>query len=387
MHLGVQIAGWIFVALSLAGAAYTLLAAGIVGRFAVSRSAAASDLPAVTLLKPLHFDSYGLEEDLDTFLNQVYPAAIQIVFGVQDEADPAIAVVNHLIARHPGIDMTLVIDARSYGSNAKVSNLINMYPAARHDMLVLSDSDIAVSPDWLTRVIAHLEEPGVGLVTCLYTGEIDNALPRRQRFWARLSAMGMSYDFLPNVMLAKMLGLADACMGSTIALKRSVLEEIGGFAAFADHLADDYEIGRAVKAAGYKLAIPSLGVRHAAIEASAGELFRHELRWTRTIRTVNPLGHLGSLVTHALPLALMGAVLLDFSVSALLVACFALLARLGLKARIDALFGVKSGPYWLLPVRDLISFAVFVTSLCGENVHWRGRDFSIEASSGAISQS
>ena len=379
--------GLLMLGLAMAGSLYALLAAFLAHRFMHTPPPILREAVPVSILKPLHMGEPGLEEDLESFFAQDYPGQMQIMFGVHDENDPAIAAVKALQARYPHRDTAIIADTALYGANAKVSNLINMYPAARHDMLVLSDSDIAVSPDWLTRVIAHLEEPGVGLVTCLYTGEIDNALPRRQRFWARLSAMGMSYDFLPNVMLAKMLGLADACMGSTIALKRSVLEEIGGFAAFADHLADDYEIGRAVKAAGYKLAIPSLGVRHAAIEASAGELFRHELRWTRTIRTVNPLGHLGSLVTHALPLALMGAVLLDFSVSALLVACFALLARLGLKARIDALFGVKSGPYWLLPVRDLISFAVFVTSLCGENVHWRGRDFSIEASSGAISQS
>ncbi len=185
--------------------------------------------------------------------------------------------------------------------------------------------------------------------------------------------MGTSYDFLPNVVMGTSLGLADPCMGSTIALTRAMLDEIGGFMAFADYLADDYEIGRAVRARGHVLAIPAMGVGHTAAEASAGELFRHELRWTRTIRTLNPLGHLGSVVTFGFPIALISAVLLDFSWMSLVVLGLTLTARLFLKRRIDGIFGTYAGPYWLLPARDLLSFAVFVTSQFGETVHWRGQ--------------
>jgi ceramide glucosyltransferase len=156
--------------------------------------------------------------------------------------------------------------------------------------------------------------------------------------------------------------------------------------AFADYLADDYEIGRAVRARGYRLTIPAMGVGHTATEASARDLFRHELRWTRTIRTVNPLGHLGSVITFGFPIALLSAFLLDFSWLSMTVMGVTVAARLFLKWRIDGIFGTHAGPYWLLPVRDLLSFAVFVVSQFGETVHWRGSRFSVEPS-GALSQS
>jgi ceramide glucosyltransferase len=192
--------------------------------------------------------------------------------------------------------------------------------------------------------------------------------------------MGTSYDFLPNVVTGVSLGLAEPCMGSTIAFTRDVLEKIGGFDAFAGYLADDYEMGRAVRQLGLSLAIPALGVGHSATETSATELFNHELRWNRTIRRINPLGHAGSIITFALPLALMAAVLLDFRPASFAVLGIALGARLFLKYRIDAIFGTDAGPAWMLPVRDLLSFGVFVASLWGETVQWRGTRLSVERS-------
>jgi ceramide glucosyltransferase len=174
-------------------------------------------------------------------------------------------------------------------------------------------------------------------------------------------------------------------MGSTIALRRATLDEVGGFAAFADQLADDYEMGRAVRAKGYTLAIPALGVSHTAAEESVQALVRHELRWNRTIRMVNPLGHLGSFVTHGFAFAVIAAILLGFSQPSWAVLGATLGARLFLKSRIDSVFGTDTGPYWLMPLRDLLSFAVFAVSLFGETVHWRGGQFAVEPS-GAMSQ-
>jgi ceramide glucosyltransferase len=230
--------------------------------------------------------------------------------------------------------------------------------------------------------MAALARPGVGIVTCLYTGE-----PAREghRLWSSLAAMSTSYTFLPNAVLGSSLGLAAPCFGSTIALRRQTLDEVGGFAAFADQLADDYEMGRAVRSKGYTLAMPAMGVGHTAAENSASDLLRHELRWTRTIRTVNPAGHLGSFVTHGFAFALMAALFLNFSTASLVVLALALGSRLLLKSRIDGLFGTYAGPYWLMPLRDLLSFAVFVASLFGETVHWRGAHFAVEPS-GAMSQ-
>ena len=365
--------GWLLAVLALGGAGYAVMAALAAARFMrAPKGGHHTDAP-VTILKPLYLGEPRLKENLESFFGQDFNAPVQIVFGVHDNADPAIAVVEALQAKYPGFDTKIVADPALYGANAKVSNLINMLPAAKHDILVLSDSDIRVPPNWLSEVTGALARPGVGAVTCLYKGEVG-----AKGLWPVLAAMGTSYDFLPNVVTGVSLGLAEPCMGSTIALTRDVLNRIGGFAAFANYLADDYEMGRAVRRLGLGLAIPALAVSHSASETSLKELFQHELRWLRTIRRINPAGHAGSIITFAFPLALMAAILLDFRPSALAVAAIALGARLILKYRMDRIFGIKAGPFWLLPVRDLISFAVFVASLWGETVHWRGVRLSVE---------
>jgi ceramide glucosyltransferase len=378
LHLVVETIGWLFVALASVGVIYTLMASGVVGRFASTRSPRASELPPVTLLKPLHFDSPGLEDDLDTFLSQDYPSPIQIVFGVQSPADPAIAVVNHLKARHPGIDIELVIDERRYGSNAKVCNLINMAEHAKHGVLVLSDSDIAVPRDYLSRVVGALMQPGIGAVTCPYTG-----LPGGSA-WSTLAAMGTSYDFLPGVVFGTWWSVADACLGSTIALRRETLCEIGGFEAFADYLADDFEIGRAVRHRSLRVAVLPLAVSHRCTEESLGQLFMHELRWSRTVRVLRPLSHAATVITFPFALAL-GAVAFLGNIPAAAVLAAALLARFVLKISVEKAFGAASGPLWLMPVRDTISMMVFMASFFGQKVAWRGTRFEVEAS-GAMSK-
>jgi ceramide glucosyltransferase len=373
MTLISMVFGWFLAVLALCGAGYAVFAALAAARFMRAAPGHRCDAP-VTILKPLYLGEPGLKENLESFFAQDFAAPVQIVFGVHDEADPAIAIVRSLQEKYPGFDTSIVADNSIYGGNAKVSNLINMLPAARHDILVLSDSDIRVPKNWLSEVTGALAEDGVGLVTCLYKGEAG-----RKGLWPVLAAMGTSYDFLPNVVTGVSLGLAEPCMGSTIALRREVLNRIGGFAAFADYLADDYEMGQAVRRLGLRLAIPALSVRHDATESSYGELFRHELRWNRTIRRINPAGHAGSIITFAFPLALMAAILLDFSPAGVLVMTIALGARLFLKYRMDGIFATHAGPFWLMPVRDLLSFAVFVASLFGETVHWRGTRLSVES--------
>jgi ceramide glucosyltransferase len=301
---------------------------------------------------------------------------------VHEAGDPAVAVVKALQAKYPGADTVLIANPALSGANAKVSNLINMWPAAKHETLILSDSDIAVGRNWLAQVTAALARPDVGLVTCLYTGEPAKA---GSWLWSSLAAMGTSYAFLPNVLVGISLGLAAPCFGSTIALKRGTLDAVGGFAAFADRLADDYEMGRAVRARGYQVAIPALGVGHTAVESSFAELFRHELRWSRTIRLVDRVGHIGSIVTHSFAFALLAAILLGFNPVSLVLLTAAPASRLFLKFRIDRLFRTYAGPFWLLPLRDLLSFGVFLASLFGEQVDWRGSRFAVEAS-GIMSQ-
>jgi ceramide glucosyltransferase len=172
-------------------------------------------------------------------------------------------------------------------------------------------------------------------------------------------------------------GLAHPCFGSTIALKKSVLAEIGGFEAFRDRLADDYEMGKAIRSRGYTIALPPLAVAHTCAETSLAALFRHELRWARTIRAVDRIGYAGSAVTHALPLALLGAACLGFSYEGLTVIVAILCARLHLKQRIDRILGREGPPFWLLPLRDVLSFVVFIGSFFAVRVDWRGQPYRV----------
>jgi ceramide glucosyltransferase len=373
------ILGWFLILLGAAGAAYTLLAAYCAGRFARTPVRTATVFPAVTILKPLHGGEPALEDNLETFFVQDYPGPVQIVFGVDSADDQAIAVVERLRARHPDADTALTIEARRHGSNPKVSNLVNMMEAARHGVLVHSDSDIAVEPDYLNAVVGALEPEDVGAATCPYTGWAAGG------FASRLSAMGINYLFLTNVLTGTALGLTEPCFGSTIALKRAVLEEIGGFKAFADVLADDFEIGRAVRESGRRVVIDRTVVRHACHETGLGEWFDHELRWMRTIRTMQPAGHAGSIVTHTFPLALIGTILSAFSWISLAVLAASFAARAVLKWRIDGLFGGAAGPLWLLPLRDVLSFAAFAASLFGASVVWQKERLTVEGD-GALSQ-
>lgn len=379
MHTLVHFLGWTLVGLSLAGSVYLLLASSVVARFMAVPAPLASEHPSVTLLKPLHFDSPGLEDDLATFLVQDYPGPVQIVFGVQNPNDPAIAVVDHLKARHPDLDIALVIDTRSYGQNAKISNLINMTECATNDIVVLSDSDISVTRDWLSKIVGALLQPGVGAVTCPYTG-LGGA-----NAWSTLAAMGTSYEFLPNVLFGSWWGMAHACLGSTIAMRKSTLSQIGGFEAFRDFLADDYEIGRSVRQRGLRVTVLPLAVSHRCTETGAVDLFRHELRWNRTIRILRPFEHLATLVTYPLPLALAAWVVPGTGLYGAAAVLAAFGARFVLKLSVERAFKTYAGPLWLLPIRDIISFVVFLLSFFGQQVAWRGARFQV-GPSGAMSQ-
>lgn len=364
--------GWVLTFFALCGALYAIFAAQLVARFGTKeRGAPFASAQSVTILKPLHFDEPGLAEALRSFLDQDYAGPVQVIFGVQDHSDPAIAVVEALRRERPKADIELIVDTSLHGTNRKVSNLINMSRVAKHDVVVLSDSDISVRPDWLARVVSALEQSGVGAVTCLYTGK------PRANGWSVLAAMGSSYEFLPNVVCGVSWGLATPCLGSTIALKSRVLDDAGGLRAFANFLADDYEIGRAVRAKGLKVAVLDFSVDHTSAETSWSDLYRHELRWNRTTHVIDPWGHTGSVITHPIPLALLGVVATGAAYASVAVAALAVLSRLWLKSAVDRKFSTNAGPAWALPVRDILSFGVFFASFFGEVVHWRGNEFEV----------
>jgi len=327
--------------------------------------------PDISILKPLFRAEALLSENIETYFHQDYPGKIQFVFGVQDPNDSAIPIVRSLIARYPELDVQFVVNAATHGSNRKVSNLINMAEVARHSVIVAADSDVAVGPNYLSTLAATLTQPGVGAVTCLYRG-----LPNGG-FWSRLSAMAVHDHFLPTTILGLALGMARPCLGATIALSRETLSRIGGFKTVANQLADDYAIGKAVRDAGLNVVVSPILVAHAFEERSLPEMVRHELRWARTIFTVDPVGYIGSGLTHALPLALIGAALRGFDgLGAAAILC-ALACRLFLKYRLTRQFELPDPSYALLFVRDILSFAIYLASFWSTKVAWRGQEFAV----------
>ena len=354
--------------LAVAGSAYTVLAARAVRRFARIAPVSPVTPEAVTLLKPLHGPEPRLRENLRTFLDQGWDAPIEFVAGVQRGDDPARAVAEGLAGANGRI--RVVVDASRHGANAKIGNLINMMPRASHDLLVLSDSDMAVPSDYLARVAGALDRPGVGAVTCVYRGRGDAGL------WSVAAAAGISYQFLPSVLLGIAFGLSPPCMGSTIALRRGTLKAIGGFDRFADVLADDNAIGQAVQDVGLHTALAPIVVTHACAERSLGALVRHELRWSATIRAISRWSHLGLIVTFPVGWAI-GALALAPRIGGPVLA-IAVLARLWLLARVDRLTVIRTAPRWMLLPRDMLSFAIYLASFLIGTVEWRGSRLRME---------
>jgi ceramide glucosyltransferase len=339
--------------------------------FARRRIVAPAARPPVSVLKPLHGAEPGLYENLRSFVDQDYPQA-QVVLGVRHSADAALPIARALMRNRPDRDIELVVNPRATGSNLKVANLENMLPAARHDIIVLADSDMRVDRHYLAAVTAQLQNPRTGLVTCLYKGAPLGGL------WSQFGAMHINYGFLPNALLGEMLGTGGGCFGATIALRREVLERIGGFARIRDELADDHRLGDAVRELGLATVLSPYVVENRLAEPSPASLWRHELRWARTVRAMAPFGFAGSVVTHTIVLAALAAVTSGFSAAAcwlVLVSCLLRWASAGIIARVLAL---PIGGLWLLPLRDVLSFAVFLGSFCGRSVLWRDQLFRVE---------
>ena len=364
----------LLLALALAACGYTLFAALQVRRLDLRPRTIAGPAPPVSILKPLYSAEAGLYENLASFCAQDYPGAIQIVFGLRSPHDPAVSVVERLIADFPGCDLHLVFTAGSSGAvNDKVANLAGMAAHASHDTLIVSDSDIAVDRSYVATTVAELSRPGTGAVTWLYRGVPLAGV------CSRLARMAIDHHFLPSVLVGRALGLAHPCFGSTIALTRATLDRIGGFEAFGAHLADDYAIGDAVRALGLRVAIPPGVVAHACTERSFRELVHHELRWARTVRAVDPAGFAGSLLTHPLPLALLAACALGFTPLALGLVAFAALCRLVLQRAVDHTLKLRRDSWWLALARDVLSFLIYIASFFVSVVRWRGRSYQVRA--------
>ena len=358
--------GWLCLVLATVGILYTAATAAFVQSFfRQAAPPAASFAGRISLLRPLRGAEPALREDLATVFRQAQDPRVEIVIGLQNAADPARPIAEALMAEHRRVPARLRI-GDAPGANRKIGNLIQMSQVRLGEVLILSDSDIGLPAGHLARVMAVLSQPGVGVVTCPYYGL------GRTGFWSAVAAMGLSYQFTPNLITGVCLGLAKPCMGSTIALRQETLRQIGGFEAFRDTLADDYAMGAAVRRLGLASVVAPILVSHSCAERTLGELFSHELRWARTVRGVDPGGYAGSLITHPLPLALLAFILLLGAPVAAAVVAGAVIARLALMAAVDGAIGQPLKDWPLLVLRDIVSFAVFAGSFFGDTVTWRG---------------
>ncbi len=339
-----------------------------------------SQFPPVSILKPLKGVDPEIWESFCTHCEQEYPQ-FQLIFGVNDPGDPAIEIVHKLQAKYPSCAIDLIVCGRVLGANIKVSSLVQMLPSARHELLLVNDSDIRVPSDYLRKVITPLADASVGLVTCLYRAVAGPTLG------SRLEALGISTDFVPGVLSARFLekGLHFG-LGSTLAFCRSDLEAIGGFEALLDYLADDYELGRRIAATGKRIELSAAIVETFLPAYTLRQFFRHQLRWSRTIRDARRWGYTGLLFTFGLPWALLTLLATHGAAWAWLLFTVTFAARLGVgfaAARVvlndrrifrSELFR----DIFLLPLRDLIAPLVWIASFAGNRIHWRGDSFVLK---------
>lgn len=323
----------------------------------------------VSILKPLHGLEGGLESNLRTFFEQDY-ASFEILFAVRERDDPAILVVEKLQKEYPKIPSRLLITGEPPYPNAKVFSLDRMMSASAHDLLVMSDSDIRVTPTLLRTIAAEFQDPKLGVATCPYRAVAGKG------FWSKIEAIGMNTDFLAGILVARMLEGMRFAVGPTIAARRRVLESIGGFDRLKDYLAEDFVMGKFAADAGHGVSLSSYVIEH---HSGGGSGFRqnaaHRIRWTRSTRRSRPAGYLGQLFTMPVPLAILVTLwnplwwpVLPVTLAIRGVAAW-VVAELVLHARLNWL---------LLPIEDLAGFCFWVAGFFGNTIVWRGRRYRLE---------
>ncbi|HEY6008633.1 MAG TPA: bacteriohopanetetrol glucosamine biosynthesis glycosyltransferase HpnI [Geobacteraceae bacterium] len=355
--------------------AYGLIALVCARAFFRREKPATAYTPPVTILKPVKGMDAESFENFASFCRQDYPC-FQIVFACASADDPVIPVIRKLMAAFPAADIDLVVDERIYGPNYKVCNLMNAFPRARHDLLIVCDSDISVGPRYLREVCAPFADPAVGLVTSLYRS------PGVRGAATAVEAMGFTVEMVPNVMVAlKLEGLSFA-LGASMAVRREALEKIGGFDALVDYLADDYQLGNKVCRAGYRLELSDYFVESVMHREGLATVLSRQLRWARTMRVSRPGGYLASGITQPFPALCLALICSGFSRAGLL----AVLLLYGVRSLCGLVFSrryIRDGLFprylWLLPARDLFAFATWGLSFLGNRVLWRGHRYRLVA--------
>lgn len=339
-------------------AAYQLFAVVACLVFKAQRRDERGQPAPVSILKPVHGIEPAMREAIAAHAQLT--GDYEFLCGVRD-GDPAAGV----IAEFP---KARIVPARTQTPNAKVGVLIDLAAAAQHPVLIVNDADIRVDPDYIPRVSAPLADPDVGLVTCLYRAEGST-------FAARFEGLGIATDFAPSTLVARLVGVDEFAMGSTMAFRRETLDRIGGFAVIKDYLADDYQLGQRIHALGLKCMLSDVIVT-THLGGNWGDVWHHQVRWSRTIRVSNFWGYLGLPITFASAWALVGAATQHYEAALAALAARMLMASLAGGAILRA---PDTWKLWLLiPLRDLFGAAVWCAGLFGTTVLWRGRSLQLD---------
>jgi ceramide glucosyltransferase len=378
VHQVLKIIETLAVAGAVSGVAYYALCLWSAVRFLQARKAADKSVrptQPVSILKPLRGTDPEMYESFRSHCLQDYPE-YEIVFGVSDANDPAIQLIEQLKAEFPQRAIPLMVCRENLGANTKVSNLAQMVREARHEYLMVNDSDIRVEPDYLRRVLAPLADPKVGLVTCLYRG-IANAT-----LGARLESLGISTDFCAGVLVAQTVenGIRFG-LGSTLAFRRHDLQAIGGFEVLVDYLADDYQIGSRIATLGLKVKLSDVVVDTFLPRYTLRGFFDHQLRWARTVRDSRFWGYVGLGLTFGLPWAVLALIFSPGAAWAwaLLTCTAAIRLAVAIVVGKSVLQDRQVVPSLaLIPVRDVFALLVWIVSFAGHRIVWRGDHFSLE---------
>lgn len=364
-----QIAG---IVIGLAGLAYLILAVRSTSRFRERPVAASGARPGVSVLKPVYGAEPHLYQCLRSFCVQDYPE-YEVIFGAHTPDDPAIAVVNRLIAEFPNVNLRLVVDGSLAGPNRKAANLANIAKAARYDLIVLADSDVRVDPHCISSMVAPFSDPSVGAVAAIYKGwPADNAA-------SRFGALYLNDWFVPSVLVDVDLRGIDFVFGAMSAVRRDALNAIGGFEMLAGCLAEDFSMGRLIARRGWRVVLSPYACDTVVAEKSFSEMFRHEVRWQRSERACRPLDQLMSVVTWPLPLLLI-FLLPQPSVIGLSIISAHIALRVILHFLVRSRFRIAASTEpWLVPIRECVCFLAWAGGLFGNSVKWGQETFSIAA--------
>lgn len=351
-----------------------LLAARAFHRAAPGRSDAETTRRPVSILKPLKGTDPEMYESFRSHCLQDYPE-YEIIFGISDPADPAVASVEKLKKEFPQRPIQLVVCPNILGPNVKVSNLEHMVQSARYEHIIVNDSDIRVEPDYLQRIVARLADDRVGMVTCLYRGIAAPTLG------SGLEALGISTDFCAGVLAARLLeGGISFGLGSTLAFRRKDLNQVGGFQSIVDFLADDYELGNRIARLGLEVVLSDVVVQTHLPAYSFGEFLSHQMRWARGVRDARLGGYIGLVSTFGLAWALLGLLVSPFAPWSWAVFATVLLLRTIVALAVgNSVLKDRQllRQLWLLPLRDLIAVGVWIASFWGHTVTWRGDRFEL----------